>query len=116
MAQNSEGVIFKLAPGGTETVLHAFTGGNDGGIPFAGLIVDAAGNFYGTTYSGGANGDGTVFELAPDGTETVVHAFTGGNDGGNPVAGLIANRRGHLFGTTVGGGADGSGTVFELKE
>jgi uncharacterized repeat protein (TIGR03803 family) len=113
---NSEGVIFKLAPDGTETVLHAFTGGSDGGIPFAGLIKDAAGNLYGTTYSGGVNSDGTVFKLAPDGTETVLHAFTGGNDGGNPVAGLTANRRGHLFGTTVGGGTDGSGTIFELKE
>lgn len=113
---NSEGIVFELAPDGTETVLHTFTGGNDGGIPFAGLIRDAAGNLYGTTYSGGAGGAGTVFKLAPDGTETVLHAFTGGNDGGNPVAGLIANKAGRLFGTTVYGGADGSGTVFELKQ
>ena len=113
---NNAGAVFKLAPDGTETVLHSFTGGKDGINPYARLIKDAAGNFYGTTYAGGADGAGTVFKVAPGGTETILHSFTGGSDGSNPVAGLIANKKGHLFGTTQLGGADGSGTVFELKE
>jgi uncharacterized repeat protein (TIGR03803 family) len=61
------GTVFKLSPGGTETVLYSFTGGGDGGTPYAGLIVDSSGNLYGTTEEGGASGNGTVFELTGTG-------------------------------------------------
>ena len=118
------GVVFKLAPNGTagwtETVLHSFTGfPTDGALPYAGLIADSAGNLYGATTGGGASGQGVVFKLAPDGTETVLHAFTGGSDGAYPGVGpLIADSAGNLYGTTTGGGggpgASGQGVVFKL--
>jgi uncharacterized repeat protein (TIGR03803 family) len=107
------GTVFKLAPNGTETVLWSFTGA-DGSYPEARLIMDKSGNLYGTTSSGGAGGDGTVFEVAPDGTGTVLHSFTGGPDGKGPQAGLIMDKKGKLYGTTVFGGANNEGTVFEI--
>jgi uncharacterized repeat protein (TIGR03803 family) len=94
-------------------VLYSFQNGSDGGEPYDTLIKDKAGNLYGTTYGGGA-GAGTVFEVAPDGTETVLYAFTGGNDGANPVGSLVFDKVGNLYGTTWKGGADGAGVVFEL--
>ena len=84
---NSGGTVFKLAPDGTETVLHAFGGGSDGAHPLAALIRDKAGNFYSTTDLGGTNNLGTVYRLAGDRTETVLYSFTGGNDGGTPRPG-----------------------------
>jgi uncharacterized repeat protein (TIGR03803 family) len=93
-------------------VLYRFAGGNDGANPYAGLILDAAGNLYGTTSSGGANGfGGTVFKLTPnkDGTwsESVLYSFcsfTNCTDGGFPYAGVILDHAGNLYGTTVYGG------------
>ena len=108
------GVVFKLSPDGTYTVLYSFTGGSDGAVPAAGLIADSSGNLYGTTSSGGASGNGVVFKLSPDGTETVLHSFTG-SDGSVPVAGLIADSSGNLYGTTSRGGASGNGVVFKLS-
>jgi len=96
-----------------ETVLYSFTGEADGGNPFAGLIEDKSGNLYGTTVEGGADNDGTVFELAADGTETALWSFTGA-DGSYPEGGLIMGKKGKLYGTTSSGGANGDGTVFEL--
>jgi len=111
------GVVFKITKGGTETVLHTFTGGSDGGYPqFAGVVRDATGNLYGTTQLGGAHGNGVVFKLSPHGTETVLHAFTGGSDGGEPFAGPIADASGNLYGTTWSGGAGNAGVVFKVKE
>lgn len=79
------------------------------------MIADSAGNLYGTTYAGGANGKGTVFKIAPDGTETILHAFgANATDGQNPVGGLVVDSAGNLYGTTVGGGAYGGGTVFKI--
>jgi uncharacterized repeat protein (TIGR03803 family) len=114
------GAIFKLAPDGTETVLHAFGGGTDGEHPGASLIVDDAGNLYGTSAGGGRAGLGYVFMLAPDGIKTVLHSFKGGNDGWSPYAGLAADGAGNLYGTTYAGGGtgcggDGCGTIFKLK-
>jgi uncharacterized repeat protein (TIGR03803 family) len=92
----------------------------------AGLIADSSGNLYGTTGFGGASGKGTVFKLTPGGTETVLSSFTGGSDGAVPVAGLIADSSGNLYGTTVVGGSGtacpavpnfnnpGCGVVFKL--
>jgi len=109
------GTVFKLAPDGTETVLYAFAGGNDGAEPGAGLVEDKTGNFYGTTVNGGTDDDGTVFKLASDGTETVLHIFTGGgNDGFTPFDALIRDKAGNLYGTTANGGPRGFGTAFKL--
>jgi uncharacterized repeat protein (TIGR03803 family) len=118
------GVVFEVATDGAETVLHSFKGGKDGMVPYAGLLLNG-GNFYGTTFYGGGNyrctaqlSCGTVFKLTPDGTMTVIHAFSGGNDGGNPWAGLIADAAGDLYGTTTAGGtgdcSSGCGTIFEI--
>jgi uncharacterized repeat protein (TIGR03803 family) len=106
------GVVFKLNKTG-ETVLHSFTGGADGGTPYAGLTRDSAGNLYGTTSGGGASGAGVVFKLDTTGTETVLHNFTGG-DGAKPSAGLIRDSAGNFYGTTVFGGASNWGVVFKL--
>ena len=109
------------AAASTFKVLHEFTG-KDGANPDAGLIFDAAGNLYGTTSAGGAFGKGTVFKLTPNSngswTETVLHSFcvrTNCADGFNPVAGLIFDGAGNLYGTTPLGPGGGSGVVFKLK-
>ena len=115
------GVIFKLTPstGGTwqETVLHTFTGGFDGGSPNAGLAQNAAGNIYGTTAAGGTSGQGVVFKLDTTGKLTVLHAFTGGSDGGNPDS-VVLDGAGHLYGTAATGGGrcrdQGCGVVFKI--
>jgi uncharacterized repeat protein (TIGR03803 family) len=104
----------------TEKVIYSFTGGTDGGEPEGGVIVDAKGNLYGTTQSGGAGGAGTVFELTPnsDGTwtEQVIHSFVfNGADGGLPFSSLTFDSKGNLYGMTVAGGAAEGGTVFELS-
>lgn len=108
------GTVFEVAANGSETVLYSFTGRKDGGTPLAGLITDKLGNLFGTTVYGGRGGYGTVFKLTPSGTETVLYSFSGGNDGGRPQAGLIRDKKGNLFGTTVLGGASGLGTAFKL--
>jgi uncharacterized repeat protein (TIGR03803 family) len=113
------GTVFKIAPNGTETVLYSFTDQIKGAEPSAGLIEDRAGNLFGTTLNGGSGNRGTVFELTPDGTETVLYSFSGGADGANPVTKLIEDRRGDFYGTTPGGGnticQSGCGVVFELE-
>jgi uncharacterized repeat protein (TIGR03803 family) len=116
---NNDGIIFKVDPHGKETILHTFTGGSDGSYPYAGLIKDEADNLYGTTETGGAGcGCGTIFKLAPDGTETVLYSFKAGSDGAYPQAGVIRDRAGNLYGTTEVGGStgctEGCGTVFKL--
>jgi uncharacterized repeat protein (TIGR03803 family) len=121
-AGGGQGVVFELAPDGTETVLYSFTGGADGAYPHAGVFADRAFNLYGTTTGGGENhaacgGDcGVVFRLAPDGTETVLHAFTGDKDGFDPVGALTAAPSGVLAGTATGGGVHNYGTVFTIRK
>jgi uncharacterized repeat protein (TIGR03803 family) len=110
------GTVFKLAPDGTETVLHAFCSQKncrDGNYPLAGLIADSQGNVYGTTADGGQYGNGTIFEIAPDNTETVLHSFDS-TDGGQPAASLLMDGQGNFFGTTANGGQIGEGTVFKM--
>jgi len=109
------GVVYKLDPAGNQTVLYTFTGGADGGEPHAGVISDAAGNLYGTTFGGGAANAGVVFKLDTAGKETVLHSFTGGADGGHPYAGVILDPAGNLYGTAVNGGKRNWGVVFEIK-
>jgi uncharacterized repeat protein (TIGR03803 family) len=123
------GTVFALAPDGTETVLHAFTASNDGSGPYGGLIADDAGNLYGTTASGGSDGCGgidygcgTVFRVSAGGKEKVLYAFNGGSDGAYPMAGVVADKKGNLYGTTSDGGGGtqcivqfgGCGTVFRI--
>jgi uncharacterized repeat protein (TIGR03803 family) len=111
------GTVYRLAPDGTFTVLHSFGAQKtDGCEPLAGLYADAAGNFYGTTFAGGSAYAGTVYKLAPGGTETVLHAFDGNLDGGLPESVLVADRKGNLYGTTASGPAYADGTVFRVKE
>ena len=113
---NGFGTVFKVTPSGTETVLYSFAGGNDGEHPYAGVIQGSDGNFYGTTYQGGASGYGTVFKLTPSGTETVLYSFAGGSsDGAYPEAGVIQGSDGNLYGSALQGGASGLGIVFELS-
>jgi uncharacterized repeat protein (TIGR03803 family) len=109
-----DGTVFELAAGSsTITALASFNGGN-GQNPDGGLIMDASGNLYGTTYQGGAAGDGTVFELASgSGTITTLASFNGAN-GANPATGLVMDSSGNLYGTADGQGPLGHGTVFEL--
>jgi len=101
-----------------ETVLHAFNN-SDGDEPIAGVIFDASGNIYGTTFYGGANGVGEVFELTPQGsgwTETVLHSFNNtGVDGFYANSSLVFDGSGNLYGTTYWGGDFNVGTVFELS-
>jgi uncharacterized repeat protein (TIGR03803 family) len=112
------GVVYKWSPSGQETVLYTFTGGADGGNPVGGVILDAAGNLYGTTADGGTpsgySGNGVVFMLTPAGQETVLYTFTGGADGSTPDAGVVFDSEGNLYGTTYQGGTSGGGVVFKL--
>ena len=133
-AQTGCGVVYELSPPAsagtawTETVLYAFTGGNDGKFPPGSLIMDSVGNLYGSTAQGGANGGGTVFELVRPGssgsswTLNVLHAFGGSGDGVKPLT-LIMDGGGNLYGMTElggdiscsGSGGQGCGIVFELS-
>src|ERR1700733_4394396 len=120
------GGVFKVAADGTETVLYSFTGGADGAFPISALVRDRAGNLYGTTTQGGSAGAGVVFKLDASGTETVLHNFTGGKDGVDPVGGLLRDKAGNLYGrTSLGcssngvteeGGSSGGGILYKLSK
>jgi len=108
------GVVYQVDTTGHETVLYSFTGGADGGSPYAGVILDSAGNLYGTTSGGGAAGAGVVYKVDTTGHQTVLYSFTGGADGGNPYASVIRDAAGNLYGTTNGGGAAFAGVVYKV--
>ena len=113
------GTIFELTPsmgGWTFTVLHSFTGGSNCGS-YGDLVMDNAGNLYGTTLCAGRSGEGSVFKLAPsDGGWTYIslHDFTGGSDGAYPYCNLVFDATGNLYGTAFYGGANNAGVVFEI--
>jgi uncharacterized repeat protein (TIGR03803 family) len=119
------GEVYELTNSGgtwTQTVIYSFLGSsnNDGANPFGGLVLDSAGNIYGTTYVGGPSNQGTVFELSKSGgtwKETVLHSFNdiSGSDGYYPYGALAFDAAGNLYGTTLYGGKFGGGTVFQLK-
>jgi uncharacterized repeat protein (TIGR03803 family) len=109
----------------TLAVLHSFAGGTDGQYPYASLVRDSAGNFYGTTGSGGRYKNGSVFKLSPKSgrwTTSLIYSFKGAPDGSGPAGSLVFDTKGNLYGTTVGGGTSagvcgtygGCGTVFKL--
>jgi len=121
------GSVFQLAPDGSggwiHTVLYSFTGGADGGQPYGGVTLDTAGNLYGAAVIGGTggvcteDGCGVAYELTNEGgtwQQHVLHAFTGGNDGSGPGAGLTFDQEGNLYGMTPTGGAFGLGTIYQL--
>jgi len=116
------GTVFKIAPDGTETVLYRFcsvANCADGWEPAGNLLLDSAGNIYGTTTRGAyVSFNGTIFKLAPDGTEVVLHAFEGGSDGGRPndLYQDTTDPDGYLYGTGGTYGAYGAGNVFKLKK
>ena len=110
------GTVFEVTAAGTEKVLYSFgSSAGDGNTPSASVIFDTKGDLYGTTRYGGAYKGGTVFELTAAGAEKVLHSFgSQAGDGNTPVAALILDRKGNLYGTTWQGGAYNQGTVFEL--
>ena len=119
------GTVFEVTPEGQESILWSFGNGSDGGAPAGGLIMDASGNLYGTTVNGGAGtgcqGCGTVFELSPPATqggawtESVLYNFGAVPDGQFPSSALLMDASGNLYGETGGGGANLSGTVYEIS-
>ncbi|MBZ5571484.1 MAG: hypothetical protein LAO09_06355 [Acidobacteriia bacterium] len=125
--QRGFGTVFKMTPDGTHTTLHSFCAQPDcpdGGYPYSGLVDGADGSFYGTTFQGGANGNGTVFAITPKGTLTTVYSFCSQpdcSDGGGPYAGLLRGTDGNFYGMTALEGrginfcADSDcGTIFKI--
>ena len=116
MAAAHYGVVFKLDAAGNETVLFSFSAISDGTYPVSSLVLDSAGNLYGTAKSGGAEPDGgVVFKLDPTGHETVLHMFKP-SGGCLPKAGLVFDSDGNLYGTTSDCGQGKSGTVYKLDK
>lgn len=112
--QTANGAVFQINAAGKMKLLHVFNSYSEGIVPFGTLVADASGNLYGTTDTGGAFGDGTIFKVTPQGTATVLYNFAGGSDGSAPVDGLVFDSQGNLYGTTTAGGTYNNGTVFEL--
>src|SRR5436309_7402821 len=119
------GTVFRLSPtpnGWVHTVLYSFTGGADGGEPYKGVTLDREGNLYGSAVTGGSGscegGCGVVYKLTNSGgtwTQTVIHAFTGGDDGSGPGARVTVDRSGNVYGMTPTGGAYGVGTIYKIR-
>src|SRR3569832_2469296 len=103
---------------GKEKVLHSFTGyatGQDGSLPYGGVVRDDTGNLYGTTYNGGANDLGSVFNIAPSGKETILHSFAiNKNNKNKPETNKKQNKLGNIYGTTRNGSAHIVGVLFKL--
>lgn len=112
----SSGTVFKITPTGALNTLYSFCAKSkcaDGSAPYGGLMLGTDGNFYGTTFSGGAFGAGTVYKLTPTGTLTTLHSFNY-RDGANPYDALVQGTDGNYYGTTEAGGAHGLGIVFKI--
>ncbi len=100
---DDNGSVYKIASDGTYSTLYSFTGGSDGGFLYGGLDIDKNGNLYGSTADGGANNQGTVFKLTPNGTLTMLYNFTGGADGSGPEGDMLLVGK-NLYSTTTSGG------------
>jgi uncharacterized repeat protein (TIGR03803 family) len=113
---SNNGTVFKLTQAGVLTTLHTFNlDGTDGILPYSGLVLDKAGNLYGTTYEGGASGAGTVYKLTPAGVETILHSFSfTGSEGYYPQSTVVFDKLGNLYGTTTYGNGN-LGTVYEIS-
>ncbi|HEX4159393.1 MAG TPA: choice-of-anchor tandem repeat GloVer-containing protein [Rhizomicrobium sp.] len=110
---NNDGVLYEITSQGSFEVLHSFAG-TDGSYPVGTPMVDDKGNVYGTTLTGGANNVGVVYEVTPKGEEKVLHSFAYQTDGSEPLAGVVQDGDGNLYGTTQGSGPNGGGTLYEL--
>jgi uncharacterized repeat protein (TIGR03803 family) len=108
------GTIFRLSPDGTFTNLYKFSGGNDGGFPYANLVQGSDGNFYGAAFNGGKYNGGDVFRFTPEGQFTNLYSFTGGSDGAFPYSSLVQGSDGNFYGTTYSYGNYDFGTIFEI--
>ena len=113
------GTVFKIDRTGHFSLLHSFAGNPDGVNPVSSVVVDPAGNVYGTTFYGGESGYGTVFEIDTTGKLTILHSFSGTSDGANPMAGLTLDATGNLYGATTEGGDlscgfSGCGVIFKV--
>lgn len=113
--KKNSGTVFRLSPKGKLKVLHSFAGSpKDGAFPDDAVVQDTAGNVFGTTSAGGAENFGAIFELPRKGKSRVLYSFTGSSDDGSqPVAELIQDAQGNLYGATAGNGSDKLGTIFE---
>lgn len=115
---NGLGIVFAIARNGVETVLHTFQGiccGSDGSFPYTALLADKRGNMYGTTFKGGNSSDlGTVFRITPAGNETLIHAFSGATDGGEPASALVRGKNHVFYGTASVGGSQNLGVAFRM--
>jgi len=122
---SNAGTVYQLietgSTAGTVNTLYTFTGGSDGGNPYAGLVLGADGNFYGTTVTGGTDGDGTVYRVGVSGTQATLESLFSFSkegrdypDGRNPYGTLVQGTSGELYGTTYAGGTHGFGTVFGI--
>jgi uncharacterized repeat protein (TIGR03803 family) len=111
---NGTGTVFKVTSDGDETVEYSFDGGASGAYPNGGLVRDAKGNLYGTTYQGGTYNFGTIFKITALGQFTVLYSFPGGVSGANPYADLTLDQQGNIFGVTATGGAHNFGIIFKL--
>lgn len=112
-----EGVLYRLSPKGKLTVLHSFTAGTtDGCYPYGTPAVDAHGNMYGGTGGCGTSNLGVVWKVSKNGTETILHNFSGASDGQSPLAGVILDADGNIYGSCNTGGASGFGTAFEIHK
>ena len=113
-------MVYKLTKSGgvwNQTVIHAFTGGDDGSGPGARVTVDRSGNVYGMAPTGGTYGVGTIYKIHPHAGSwdfQVIHTFTGGADGTTGSAGRMLLQKGRLYGAATAGGLYGSGVVFQL--
>jgi uncharacterized repeat protein (TIGR03803 family) len=108
------GTVFKVTSSGNETVVYSFDGAANGAYPNGGLVRDAEGNLYGTTFQGGAYNDGTIFKITALGQFSVLYSFPGGASGANPYANLNLDQQGNIFGTTYSDGSHNFGTIFKL--
>ena len=116
----NHGAVFVVSKRGVEKVLYSFQGGSDGSYPNGSLLLDKAGDLYGTTsFGGGAaactNGCGTIFQVTPSGTENFLYRFTGASDGSKPQSAPIRDAKGDLYGTASEGGDFFWGTAFRLS-
>jgi uncharacterized repeat protein (TIGR03803 family) len=122
--EHGSGTVFQLSPtpnGWQHTVLYNFTGGADGGEPYKGVTIDQRGNLYGTAVTGGSGscegGCGVAYKLSKSGGtwhQTVIHAFTGGDDGSGPGARVTVDRSGNVYGMTPTGGTYSAGTIYKI--
>ncbi len=108
------GTVLAMTPAGEASILHEFTGGNDGGSPATALIQGTDGGFYGATQNGGANGLGTIFRITSGGTLGTLHAFVGGAEASSPAGALLELSHGTFYGTSASGGTSNQGSVFRL--